>query len=279
MSFLRVPEPGPPWALLPPFSGRGHVYRCHRYFNVTVASTWSIPLREISDLHLLLVQGGTGSYEIAGREWSLRRGDLILLGPGIEHGAKTSPRDPLRFFALRYGVYGRSPQKTGKQALPRGLFHHARPNAFLELERMLARLDQLRLRQDPRFTIWFDLALQQAMALLEIESAPGAGRFQKVIDAYASDPARRFNLRELSALCGLNPTWFSEAFSATYGMGPKELEIRLRLEYACFLLGEQGLSVRETAERLGYPDAFIFSRQFRKMYGIPPKCLLSGASL
>jgi AraC-like DNA-binding protein len=36
------------------------------------------------------------------------------------------------------------------------------------------------------------------------------------------------------------------------------------------LLTDEGLSVKETAARVGFDDAFYFSRVFKKVMGIPP---------
>lgn len=43
-----------------------------------------------------------------------------------------------------------------------------------------------------------------------------------------------------------------------------------RLRMAALWLKEEGLTVKEAAERCGYPDAFTFSRAFKKVVGVPP---------
>ena len=43
-----------------------------------------------------------------------------------------------------------------------------------------------------------------------------------------------------------------------------------QLNYARNLLRETGLSIQDIAEQLGYKDAYIFSKQYRKQFGKPP---------
>ncbi len=45
------------------------------------------------------------------------------------------------------------------------------------------------------------------------------------------------------------------------------------MNYAAGLLMNEGLLVPEVAQRLGFPDAFQFSRAFKRVYGIPPSQL------
>lgn len=44
----------------------------------------------------------------------------------------------------------------------------------------------------------------------------------------------------------------------------------IKLEWAAVLLGEPSLSVAEVARRVGYEDAFYFSRVFRRRFGVAP---------
>ena len=49
-----------------------------------------------------------------------------------------------------------------------------------------------------------------------------------------------------------------------------EYVIKCRIERACFLLKYTNMSIAEIAAELNYKTVFYFSRQFKKITGIPP---------
>ena len=55
-----------------------------------------------------------------------------------------------------------------------------------------------------------------------------------------------------------------------YSIG--QYQIQCRMEKAVNMLSS-GMSVKETAERLGYKNQFFFSKQFHQQIGFPPSVL------
>ncbi len=84
----------------------------------------------------------------------------------------------------------------------------------------------------------------------------------------AANLAPTFRIEEAARRMRLTYESFRQRFKRCMGMSPQEFQLRLRMERACELLETH--SVKETAVRLGYEDAFVFSRQFRKRLGVPP---------
>ena len=52
----------------------------------------------------------------------------------------------------------------------------------------------------------------------------------------------------------------------------------LRERYAAGLLMNEGLMVKEVAEKMNFGDAFRFSRAFKRVYGVPPTLLTRASS-
>lgn len=77
----------------------------------------------------------------------------------------------------------------------------------------------------------------------------------RVGDAMARVPMSRDHLRRL--------------FKAFVGVGPKEYLTELRMARARDLL-QLGTSVKQTADEVGIPDPYHFSRVFRRTHGISP---------
>lgn len=59
-------------------------------------------------------------------------------------------------------------------------------------------------------------------------------------------------------------------FRAAVGLPPHEYVLQARVATARRLLGETNLPIKTIAQQLGYNDVYFFSRQFRKLAGVPP---------
>jgi len=74
----------------------------------------------------------------------------------------------------------------------------------------------------------------------------------------------------LAARASISPSHFFALFKRQIGCAPIDYFIRLRMQEACRLLDETGLSVKEVAATLGYDDPFYFSRIFKSVNQVAP---------
>jgi len=74
----------------------------------------------------------------------------------------------------------------------------------------------------------------------------------------------------LAAEAGLSRSAFCDRFTAAVGVPPVQYLTRIRMQQAARWLGDQGLSVGEAAQRLGYASEAAFSRAFKRHVGRPP---------
>jgi len=83
-------------------------------------------------------------------------------------------------------------------------------------------------------------------------------------------PDRWLRPHDLAKAAGLSPDYFSRVFHYTHDVSPRQWLLRQRLSYAVVLLQETPLRVGEIAERLGYANIHLFSRQFSACFGRSP---------
>jgi AraC-like DNA-binding protein len=77
-------------------------------------------------------------------------------------------------------------------------------------------------------------------------------------------------LKELAARAGLSVSRFCEVFHEHFGSGAHEYLLQHRLQQAAYLLRDQNMAVKEVARRVGYRDAYAFSKLFKKRYRANP---------
>jgi len=64
---------------------------------------------------------------------------------------------------------------------------------------------------------------------------------------------------------------FHQHFKAVTGLSPLQYQKRLRLQEARRLMRDEGLDAASAAFRVGYESASQFSREYRRMFGAPPR--------
>lgn len=85
----------------------------------------------------------------------------------------------------------------------------------------------------------------------------------------SADPSSKDRLELIAQKLCMGYSNFRRLFHEIIGLSPGDYRIRKRIELACELLST-GLSQKQVAFKLGYPDAQGFSRQFHRFMGISP---------
>ncbi|MBO9669818.1 MAG: AraC family transcriptional regulator [Sphingobium sp.] len=86
-------------------------------------------------------------------------------------------------------------------------------------------------------------------------------------DRYADHVA----VDELASVAQLSPSAFHRQFKALTAMTPLQYQKQLRLFEARRLLASGEINVEATAFRVGYESPSQFSREYSRMFGVPPR--------
>lgn len=78
------------------------------------------------------------------------------------------------------------------------------------------------------------------------------------------------SLQETAEYVGVSAGYLSTIFKREYNQSFVDYVNETKMEYACRLLEEGELMVMEIAYRLGYENAYYFSKVFRKYIGMSP---------
>ena len=77
-------------------------------------------------------------------------------------------------------------------------------------------------------------------------------------------------IAELAQLACMGPTMFHQRFKAATAMTPMQYQKQLRLQQARALMLAQGMAAAKAAFQVGYESPTQFSREYRRMFGLPP---------
>ncbi|OLS40757.1 AraC family transcriptional regulator [Bacillus sp. MRMR6] len=79
------------------------------------------------------------------------------------------------------------------------------------------------------------------------------------------------SIEQLATFIRLDRKYFSTIFKESVGLTPQQYLLKYRMNKACELLSKGQYTVGEVARSVGYSDALLFSRMFKKIKGIAPK--------
>lgn len=101
----------------------------------------------------------------------------------------------------------------------------------------------------------------------EARGFPELARALDALQASLADPPR---VEELAAACALSPAQFSRIVHRVFGLTPRQLALKGRLDEALHLLAATDASLAEIAMRTGFCDQSAFTRHFHRLTGLPP---------
>lgn len=81
---------------------------------------------------------------------------------------------------------------------------------------------------------------------------------------------RTLSVDRLAATAGMSPSSFHHHFRAVTSLTPLQFQKQLRLIEARRLMLSEGLSARHAASTVGYESTSQFTREYGRMFGLPP---------
>jgi AraC-like DNA-binding protein len=112
----------------------------------------------------------------------------------------------------------------------------------------------------------------QAAKLHQIASVGGQGyRIAKAIDWLKLNYALPFRVEDLATRVQMSTPTFNQHFRQLTAMSPLQYQKWLRLTEARRLMLNEHLDVSRAAFKVGYESPSQFSREYNRLFGIPPK--------
>lgn len=242
---------------------------------------WLSPMR-VNDMHLLVytLEGEARYLDETGRDLVMGEGSLVLVPPGLAHAYPPAPGAP--WSELHFWLDGPLWHMLGEMGAgqPSVLFLEARPAAYW-LKRFLDALAP----DGPQHVraSWQRLSGVQSVladmlaAQPEAEAAGPAKEMPWLTKARAMLEQGQLcepTLADVARHIGMGYESFRKRFTREVGVTPGRYRSRQLIRRACQLLAVEGFSVHEVADRLGFADAFHFSRRFKATMGVSPSRLL-----
>jgi AraC-like DNA-binding protein len=245
------------------------------------------PLREHTHgemFEICYLDEGTQEYEVEGRRFLLKGGDVFVTFPNEMHGSGSSPLSRGRLYWMLISVPSKrerflnlSPREG--QELVGGLldipYRHFKGGA--QLKHHLENIFKVHDRDDAvlreaglkNHILRFLLdVLERAQLHARTVISPVITRVQEYIEGHIFEEPPQ--IRDLAEVAGLSESRFKVRFKEESGMSPGSYISAVKIEKAKELLEDTGLSVTEIAFRLGFSSSQYFATVFKRFTTMRP---------
>jgi AraC-like DNA-binding protein len=236
---------------------------------------------------------GEGTYNINGVFYKPKKGNLLVINPGVYHSRIMSPGQEAVEFHIGFTniqIQGLPPDFL----IPEGIspiFKFSRyeqdllrqcseiiaeqekdePGRALVLKSMLMRFIVIFLREVYMASKGF-LSDEQSNEryMFNLESYDRVNIVNSIVSYINENYMKDISLDKISKNMYLSSVYISKIFKEEIGESPINYLIKVRLAKALELLKQGNLTIKAVAKSVGYDDAYHFSKLFKKYYGSPP---------
>ena len=240
-------------------------------------------------LELSYIHSGRGKYRIDDVVYELQEGDLVIINAGANHQYLPSDTGEV-MVQFMVGLTDVHLHDLPKNVLPlsaAGPVFHTSGDFKLKLSKLCLSMQvENETCKIGKYYMMKTYAVQLLLLLLrEMKQQPRTGTtascsfesvsrkylVEKIVDYFEDHYDQKISLDRIAGNMYLSPFYVSKIFKAETGDTPIHYLIDIRMEKARELLNqEQNLSIQEVAQRVGYDDAYHFSKLFKKKFGVSP---------
>lgn len=240
---------------------------------------------------LVIILSGTALHIVNGCEYHLKPGDTFIIHKDVNHGymnvdglvyanimyesaiiQNLTDLKKLRGFQALFYIepyYRRDQSFNCKLTLTSSQLKKAKALIDVLIEESRLKVEGHKAMLSSYFTALIIL-LSRCYAENENEDNKKILQIAEAITYIEQNFLSNIALTQLSEMAHVSSRHFVRVFKKNYGRTPLDYAIHLRLDYAAKLIKETNLSISDIALESGFNDHNYFTRQFHKVYGIPP---------
>lgn len=234
---------------------------------------WDTGKNGFYDFDLWLVAQGKGRIIAGEKTFEVTKGACLLLLPNTHYIGEHDIDHPFTIMNVHFSAPQGALAPYCDGAFP--LIYRAVSDLayFCGLLRRVVRLYNA--EQKELATTVFRAALAEYFSLFSLfhdgeNKEDKAEMVQKMCDRVNTSPESAPSLSQLAAEFGYSADYLGKVFAHDVGISYSDYVANARVNKAKFLLSSSSLSLEEITEELCYYDVCHFSRQFKRIVGIPP---------
>lgn len=238
---------------------------------------------------LAFIMSGIGRYHIEGQIYDVKEGDLLIFNPGVRHQALLAEDSEMPTTEFFVGFSDIQLKGMEFNYIPLGLpgnILHTTGELRQKLFKICSSMDaEKEMGSHGRYFVMKAYLMQMLVYVIRsrqpkpIETTGGCSFesvnkkyvVEQIVNYFEDHYSEKISLDRIAENMYLSTFYISKIFKSETGDAPIRHLITIRLEKAREILEQNpGMSIKEVAAQVGYEDAYHFSKQFKKHYGISP---------
>lgn len=236
---------------------------------------YTLPSRTVPDYNLIFVTRGRVVWVIAGVEYPLTPGGLVIVPPTVEHHAYSYTK---RVTLVSTHVEAMLPggQDVFQLLVPPRYQKVERDCPFDQYLRGSAREYERQVGSETATMLphWSQLIARELFRhdakLGLLHYRPADPLIAGVLEEIERRVAQPITLDDLARRSGFSAQHLNRVFQKVLGVTPLKYLARVRMERAAELLRDGRLSIAAIAQAVGFDDPYYFSRQFSQHHRTSP---------
>lgn len=230
-------------------------------------SEWDMGKRCLQDHMLHAIMRGGQEGQVASQAIRTRPGDLLWVPAGLcQDLRKARSEDGLTKMYLRFQLHGH--KNTLRLPTITHILHV--PSAASLLSQVVREHQHQRPDSPHRIKALLILLFSDVRRIMAPIGGLSEERRNRLLSILEEAPGYRWTTKELSERLGISAIHLCRQVKKEFGCSLRRLLVEHRIKAAASEL-TQGKSVGAVAKAFGYADPFLFSRQFRQVFGQSPK--------
>lgn len=239
-------------------------------------------------IEMAYVMSGDGKYKIEDEIYDIHEGDLLVFNPGVHHQAVFDSKAEVKateFFIGFCDVSLKDGEKNYFELPQGGYIMHTGGELKQKIFRICSSMGaESAIRWQGRYYMLKAYLMQLLLLIVREEVEPPTPRkgysfesvnkkyvVEQVVSYFEDHYSEKISLDTIAENTYMSPFYISRVFKSETGDTPIHHLIKIRLEKALELLKQDdSMNIQEIAARVGYDDAYHFSKLFKKHFGVSP---------
>ena len=237
---------------------------------------------------LTIILSGQTLYHIEGVDYPVEAGDIIICNPGVHHQNRIDPNaEPsVQFFTGCSNFHFRNLPPNSLPLRNDSCLLRLTADSKREVQRLCYEMVAENEAGRPGKYFMLKSYLMQMLLIIVREATDiqdvkqkgmnfetyGKGyAVKKIINYMNENYEHKISLDQIAHNMYLSPVYVSKIFKEETGESPINYLIKIRLDKAKGILEqEEGGSIKNIANEVGYEDVYHFSKLFKKYFGVSP---------
>lgn len=227
--------------------------------------------------HFLLhfVTSGCGVFVSGGKEYYVGEGEGFLIFPGEVSYYEADESAPWCYSWIGFSGGTKLMAELGL-SVANPVFSFRDAASLTEIFAAMERADENRADGQLRlvgnlFMLLAEITPQSTPASAQTSLGAREDYVEHAIRYIQQNYALRLSVSSIASHLGIHRSYFSSIFKEHTHMSPQAFLLWVRMSKAKELLTDTALSVLSIAHSVGYEDALLFSRTFKKQTGLSPR--------